>query len=187
MKSNFTKQCIAQTLMELLEEKSIEKITVTEIVEKCGVNRQTFYYHFADIYALLEWSFSKTLTELPERHSLAEDDWEGTLRALLQWLNEHRSTVLHGYSAADRAYYVRTLQKIISPKVMAWLDESPLAPQVSDEKKQFVCRTFSHALINFLVEWIEAGVPRNSNSLDDLITLFVGFREYALNRFTAER
>ncbi|MCC8047607.1 MAG: TetR/AcrR family transcriptional regulator C-terminal domain-containing protein [Oscillospiraceae bacterium] len=187
MKSNFTKQCIAQALMELLEEKSIEKITVTEIVEKCGVNRQTFYYHFADIYALLEWSFSKTLTELPECHSLAEDDWEGTLRALLQWLNEHRSTVLHGYSAADRAYYVRILQKVTSPKVMAWLEESPLAPQVPDEKKQFVCRTFSHVIINYIVEWIEEGMPEHSDTLDDCITLFAEFREYALGCFAEER
>ena len=44
--SGFTKEIIARTFTELLEEKSMAKITVKDIVERCGVNRNTFYYHF---------------------------------------------------------------------------------------------------------------------------------------------
>ena len=47
-----TKFAIAFAFKELLLEKSIDKITINDITEKCGINRQTFYYHFHDIYEL---------------------------------------------------------------------------------------------------------------------------------------
>ena len=45
----FTRQIILHTLTELMNEKPLSKITVKDIVERCGVNRNTFYYHFRDI------------------------------------------------------------------------------------------------------------------------------------------
>ena len=54
-----TKEAIAQAFEGLLEKRSIDKITVKDIVAECGVNRQTFYYHFRDIYDLMEWTLAK--------------------------------------------------------------------------------------------------------------------------------
>ena len=51
-----TKLSLSTALLELLEAKPLDKITVTELVKKCGVNRQTFYYNFRDIYDLVEWT-----------------------------------------------------------------------------------------------------------------------------------
>ena len=53
--SQTTKRALAQSLKHLMEQKPLEKITVVDISEDCGVNRQTFYYHFQDIYDLIEW------------------------------------------------------------------------------------------------------------------------------------
>ena len=50
----FTKNAIRETFIELLKKKSIDKITVKDIVEECGINRNTFYYYYADIYELME-------------------------------------------------------------------------------------------------------------------------------------
>ena len=52
-----TKKLLADGLKELLGKKTLDKITVKELVTACGVNRQTFYYNFQDIYELLEWIF----------------------------------------------------------------------------------------------------------------------------------
>ena len=57
--SGFTKEIIARTFTELLEEKSMAKITVKDIVERCGVNRNTFYYHFRDIPDVVEFILKK--------------------------------------------------------------------------------------------------------------------------------
>ena len=54
--SQTTKRALAASLEKLLAKKPLDKITVIDIVEDCEVNRQTFYYHFRDIYDLLEWT-----------------------------------------------------------------------------------------------------------------------------------
>jgi AcrR family transcriptional regulator len=53
--SKYTKLALGESLKRLLQKKPLSKITITEIVEDCGLNRMTFYYHFKDIYELLEW------------------------------------------------------------------------------------------------------------------------------------
>ncbi len=55
--SQTTKKALAASLKQLLKEKPLDKITVTDLVEDCEVNRQTFYYHFQDIYDLIEWIY----------------------------------------------------------------------------------------------------------------------------------
>ena len=57
-----TKNAIVEAFWQLLDEKPFNKITVKNIVELCGVNRNTFYYHFSDIPQLLE----HTLKEYPD-------------------------------------------------------------------------------------------------------------------------
>ena len=56
--SNITKRAMAQSLKKILVVKELDKITITDITNDCGINRQTFYYHFKDIYDLLEWIFA---------------------------------------------------------------------------------------------------------------------------------
>lgn len=54
-----TKESLGNALKKMLTIKPIDKITVKDLVEECGVNRQTFYYHFDDVYDLLEWVFEE--------------------------------------------------------------------------------------------------------------------------------
>ena len=53
--SQITKRALASALKELLEHKPLNKITIADITEQCGVNRQTFYYHFENLMDVLEW------------------------------------------------------------------------------------------------------------------------------------
>ena len=53
--SDITKRAISASLKRLLLTKSLNKITIQDIADDCGINRQTFYYHFQDIYDLVEW------------------------------------------------------------------------------------------------------------------------------------
>ena len=61
--SQITKNALATALKKLLSKKELSKITISNITEECGVNRQTFYYHFKDIYDLLEWIFTNEVIE----------------------------------------------------------------------------------------------------------------------------
>lgn len=54
--SQVTKRALEASLKNLLLKKPLSKITINDITEDCGINRMTFYYHFKDIYDLVEWS-----------------------------------------------------------------------------------------------------------------------------------
>ena len=66
--SEITKKALAETLKKLLSKNKLNKITIKEITEDCGINRQTFYYHFKDIYDLLEWIYkNEVIQEIEEK------------------------------------------------------------------------------------------------------------------------
>ncbi|MBU5461605.1 TetR/AcrR family transcriptional regulator, partial [Lachnoclostridium sp. MSJ-17] len=65
--TSLTKDAIKKSFMKLLNSKPIDKITVKEIVEDCGINRNSFYYHFDDIPSLMEEIFSEQADEFVSR------------------------------------------------------------------------------------------------------------------------
>ena len=56
-----TKQAIAAAFAQISQKKPVDKITVKDLVEHCGISRQTFYYHFQDILDVMEWSIRQLL------------------------------------------------------------------------------------------------------------------------------
>ena len=59
--SNLTKKAIALSAKELTKEKPYDKISISDIADRCGIKRQTFYYHFQDKYELLVWIYFNEL------------------------------------------------------------------------------------------------------------------------------
>lgn len=54
--SNTTKQALEASLKKVMLQKPLDKITISDITSDCGISRMAFYYHFKDIYDLVEWS-----------------------------------------------------------------------------------------------------------------------------------
>ena len=100
------KNLIAETFVKLSDEKNIDKITVKDIVEACGISRQAFYYHFQDLLEVIEWSMEQAFEQLLDR-SLQEDDPEIVLSDLIAAEQVERLMV-----RCARSY----LQELISAK-----------------------------------------------------------------------
>ena len=77
--SEITKKALAESLKKLLSKNKLNKITIKEITEDCGVNRQTFYYHFKDIYDLLEWIYKNEVIQEIEEKTTYETWQQGFL------------------------------------------------------------------------------------------------------------
>ena len=96
--SNLTKQALSSALKELMEEQPFEKISVSDICERCHMNRKSFYYHFKDKYDLANWIFDTEFIELSKAHSLDvmqvprsfEERWNG-LVVVCEYFYENRS------------------------------------------------------------------------------------------------
>ncbi|MEG0157627.1 MAG: TetR family transcriptional regulator, partial [Anaerovoracaceae bacterium] len=76
-----TKQALARALKKRAKHKSLDKITIVDIAEDCGVNRQTFYYHFHDIVDLVEWIFTREKIKAIDGKKMDESWQNGFLRA----------------------------------------------------------------------------------------------------------
>ena len=64
--AQFTKAAIVSSFIELLNERPFDKISVVDIAEKCGINRNTFYYYYADVYALVDEIFQTETRKMVE-------------------------------------------------------------------------------------------------------------------------
>lgn len=118
--SNFTKIAIQQSFLRLLSQRSITKITVKDIVEDCGINRNSFYYHFQDLPQLLETviieSADEIISRIPESFSLEEG-----LTTVLERLVENKRAIRNIWASPDRAFYEQNLMRVCNYVVSRYI------------------------------------------------------------------
>ena len=96
--SNITKQALSKALKELMEDQSFEKISVSDICERCHMNRKSFYYHFRDKFDLANWTFDTEFVELIQKNELDivhipnsfEERWD-SIRIFCEYFYENRT------------------------------------------------------------------------------------------------
>ena len=109
--SSFTREIIIKTLFELLNEKPLAKITVKDIVERCGVNRNTIYYHFRDISDVVESALKREVDKAFERPVEVDSVLE-CLDVLVKLIGENRKAMLHIYCSIQRENFTDALDKM---------------------------------------------------------------------------
>ena len=122
------KQMIAQTLTKRLEQKSVDKITVKELVEACGISRQAFYYHFQDIMDVIEWITSQALDASVDASLAAPTPQQATKTVILS-LRENGKLIQHLMASQRRPEIERLLvrsaasiwKRSCGPKQPGWL------------------------------------------------------------------
>ena len=72
--SKLTKRALAASITTLLEKKPLDRITIKDITDECGVTRNTFYYHFQDVYDLLSYIFREQADPVSYTHLHGEND-----------------------------------------------------------------------------------------------------------------
>ena len=83
--SEITKKALATSLKKLLSKKELSKITISNITNDCGVNRQTFYYHFKDVYDLLEWIYLNEVIQSMDGKD-TYDTWQQGFLSIFEYL-----------------------------------------------------------------------------------------------------
>ena len=99
--SKITKIAMAQALKKLLIVKDLDKITINDISNECGINRQTFYYHFRDIYDLLEWIFANEVVEKIENETNI-DNWQEQFMYVLNYMLENKFFIMKVYNSLSK-------------------------------------------------------------------------------------
>ncbi len=152
--SNTTRQIIARTLLELLREKPVAKITVKDIVEHCGVNRNTFYYHFRDIPDVVDFAMRQEMDRLLAGEIRARS-FPALFFNVISYLTANRSVILHVYNSLQREAFLHYLHSIADyaarQALQGFTGNSGLTPE-EFETTCFTCRCF---LEGILLDWLD--------------------------------
>ena len=168
---NAMKYALAQSLKKLLSTRKLDKITVKDIAEDCGVNRQTFYYYFRDIYDLLEWNFCDA-TECLIRNGLDHGDWRSGVKAVTEYLQENRTLVWNAYHSISHESVSEFLKRTLRPHILSAVREEAkgLEWEPCQENVDFVADIFTLTAAGIVMEWI--GTQRMEGTEERLNELF---------------
>ena len=120
--SQVTKRALEQSLKNLLLKKPLTKITVGDITDDCGINRMTFYYHFKDIYDLVEWScLEDAKRALDEKKTY--DTWQQGLLQIFKAVQENKPFILNVYRCVHREQVEKYLQPLVDQLLLNVINE----------------------------------------------------------------
>ncbi len=181
--TSLTKEAIKKSFMKLLNQKQVNKITVKEIVEDCGINRNSFYYHFDDIPSLIEEIFNDQVDELVNKQVNSENIYDSIIEAI-DFAFQNKTAMLHIYNSANRDLFDRYLSRVAQRTVSEFFDKLTADYQnINPEDKEAVVIYYKSLLIGFVVEWLSDGMKYDlTGKIKRLCELFEGTTELALSR-----
>ena len=155
--SGFTKEIIAKTFTELLDEKPMSKITVKDIVERCGVNRNTFYYHFKDIYDLVEWSCLEDATQALQGKKTYET-WQEGLQQIFEAVLENKPFIMNVYHSVSREQIETYLFHLTHDLLYGVVQEKAKGTGISEADQSFIADFYKYSFTGVMLDWIKDGM-----------------------------
>ena len=161
--ASFTRKAIMRSCVRLLEERPVDKITVKDIVEDCGINRNTFYYHFADLPSLINAIMQEEVERIIQEKYDGNSVWE-CLESAIHVALIHRRAVLHIYQSANRAELERHLFQICHSAVTRYVDrvcrDMP-ETSVSPEDRRIIIQAYTCESVGQLMHWMNGSMKED--------------------------
>ncbi len=181
--SEVTKRALEQSLKNLLLKKPLTKITISDIAEDCGINRMTFYYHFKDIYDLVEWSCLEDAKKALEGKK-THDTWQEGFLQIFQAVQDNKPFIMNVYRCVDRAQVERYLKPFVDNLLMNVIEEESADIAVRDEDKNFIAQIYTYIFVGLMLDWIADDMREEPKVIvDNLAILMQDSFSNALQRF----
>ena len=134
----------------------LDKITVKDIVDDCDISRNTFYYNYQDIYAVIEELFEMELAAMLGTQSVSQT-WNQTFSDICGFLYEYKGAVYSMYNSSRRVFLENQIGRIIyrcmEQAADATVKEAGLS--VSSEDTGIIVRFYGGALKGLVLEWLD--------------------------------
>lgn len=157
---NFTKMAIKASFIKLLNERPLNQITVKDIVLDCGINRNTFYYHFPDIPTLAQEVITQEAEEIIKKYPTI-DSLERCLSVAIEFALENKRAVLHLYNSVNRDLYEQYLMNVCDHVVTAYVNTTLNGREVREYDKQLLIRFFKCTCFGQTIEWMNGGMKED--------------------------
>ena len=155
--SQTTKRALAASLKKLLAQKPLSKITIADITEDCGINRMTFYYHFQDIYDLIDW----ICQEEGGRALQGRKDyrtWQEGFVALCRAVVENRPFIEGVYHSVQREQIETYLYRMVYGLLIRVVEELAAPYSISREDQEYITNFYKYAFVGVMLDWVRRGM-----------------------------
>lgn len=181
--SQTTKRALEASLKNLLLKKPLDKITINDITEDCGVNRMTFYYHFKDIYDLVEWSCEEDATRALQGKK-TYDTWQEGFLQIFEAVLDNKPFIMNVYHSVSREQVEIYLYKVTYNLLIGVVEEKAVGMKVSDEEKKFIADFYKFAFVGIMLDWIKNDMKEDPKDIVERIsTLIHGDVSRALEKY----
>ena len=169
-----TKQSLAAALKHAMEKKKLSKITVSELITACNVNRKTFYYHFENIYALLKWMLEQETVEVVKNFDLIVNA-EEAIRFVMDYVEQNKNMI---NSALDSVRY-EEIKSFFYDDLFSVMygvieqGEENLKVKIDRQFKDFLAAFYTEASAGLLMEWAKNPMTREKETvLQNLLAIY---------------
>lgn len=147
-----TKTMLCTSLKKIMKHKPFSKITVSELIKDCNLNRKTFYYHFEDIYGLLKWMLEQEAFEVVRQFDLLLD-YKDAFNFVLDYVNENAYFLNCIYDSVGRDQLKRFFYKDFIGLIEKIIRDTEEWMQISidDHYRYFLCNFYTEAIAGMLI------------------------------------
>ena len=179
---------IVNSFKELLNKKSIDKITVKEICEHCNVNRQTFYNHFTDIMDVFKFIFFKEVSkEIAQNRTF--ETWSGGFLATMKYLKKNSKMILHIYISSywteANNYFTNLTNRLLCDVVEECAEK--MGVELKDKDQNFIVNFYRHVFNGLMIDWVKEGMEEEPEIvLKKLLMMVTGSIPRCVDNFVKE-
>ena len=185
--SQITKRALEQSLKNLLQQKPLSKITISDITEDCGISRMTFYYHFKDIYDLVEWACAEDAARALQNKK-TYDTWQQGFVQIFHAVRENKVFVMNVYRCVNREQVEKYLVPLTDQLIMGVITERAAGMTVWEADQQFIAQVYSYAFVGIMLDWIRDDIRADPEELVNRLAMVIrGGITQALERFRTDR
>lgn len=177
--SNITKAAIARTVKQLMEEVPFDRMTTTDIIEKSGVSRKTFYYHFKDKYDVVNWIFSAEIIDgILESTTL--DDWaQGSLK-LCCYIRDNKAFYTNAVNASGQNCFVEFLHTLSEMQLQKLCRDALEKGVLTEDDLAFLIEFYYSAFIGVLTKWVREDMRE---SPEIIVSRWIGVVDKSLEHY----
>jgi len=170
--SDETKRILAAGLKDLMKNKPLEKISIRELTDKANMNRQTFYYHFEDIYDLLQWTFQQEAIQYLEVHEMSSV-WKEGLLQLFKYLDENREFCTCALRSLGREHLKRFFYSDIHRIFGRVIKEFGEGLNATEEYMAFLTHFYTLSLAGLVESWLTGEMDQTPEEIIEMIDVFL--------------
>lgn len=155
--SKLTKRAIRDSFIKLLNEKPYRQITVKDIVEDCGLNRNTFYYYFSDIPQLMESIINNDAEGIIHKYP-SIDSLNDCINATIDFIYDNRKAILHIYNSVNRDVYEQYQWKVCAYIVSYYVDIALGDSKIDQSDRLVIIEYLKCVIFGLISGWLEKGI-----------------------------